>query len=300
MKKSLALMLAFSGLAALGGQAHAQLIAQPVLSFPLKCAPSLSESKTLSKSLTGGTIAGIPWKAGVSAGVSLFADCNRLTATGSVGVDATVFDALTVKPLEVALKAHTKTGGKNSLEWAVYAFGFEVKKQPIVESTTPISGAESVGWSIPIDEDGNGLFDGSVSVPLGWTSGSVMVTYKNVAQVAAAVIWKASPTEVSARAITAGNASASLTGKITYKGISYSRTAPFDIFRLTQGGRAVLKQVSGTQWKAEAANTVSLTDVASGELCWNLPIIGKKCAFQFGTDDYYDDYSVNKTFTKAF
>jgi hypothetical protein len=301
MKKSLALMFAFSGLAAAAAPAHAASIIgefTPIVLPPRGggCTASLNEKKTLSKNLAGGTTGPISWTLGASAGVGMYADCNRLTAEGSVGLDATMFDGLTVKPLEVKLSANTKSTGNNSLEWSVYAFGFEVKKQPIVESATPISGADSMGYMLPMKYQ-----SGTLSYSPDW-AGSAMgsVGYTAVGQVAAAVIWKASPTEVSARAITSGNASASLKGSITYKGFTYNKTVPFDIFRLTQGGRAVLKQVSGTQWKAEAANTISLTDVLNASMCWDIPLLGTKCLFKVDADEWADDYSVSKTFTKAF
>ncbi len=298
MKKTLALMFALSGLAGLGDNARAAtLLATPVIVRPpAACNPTLDEKKSITWQKGESTVAGIKWDAGVSAGIGVFADCTRLSAEGSVGVNAKLFGALTVKALDVKLAASSKADHTNTIEYGVYAFGFKIKEKPLVSSTTPIHGAEDLGYILP-----SGDFDGSFSYAPSWAGGAMAkVNYNSVAQVAADIIYDVSPTEVTVRSIAAGNMSAHVDGSITYKGFDLSDSANFDAFRLVQSGRAQLFQDVGSTWKAEAVNMVILTDVLGVDVGVDVPVLGHKSLFSMTPGGLNKDYSFTKNVTKPF
>jgi hypothetical protein len=314
MKKSLALMFAFSGLAAAAAPAHAgpSIIGDPapsILAPPRGggggCRASLDEKKTLSWSKGQESAVGLDWNAGVSAGVGMFADCTKLEAYGSVGIDAQLFGlkdiedpdgkgplpAITFsKPLDVVISATTKSDNTNTVTFKTVVFGYVAKEETLASIGTSISGAKSMGYELPAD-----LLDGSIDYPTDW-AGDATVGFDGEAQLSAALFWKVSATEVSARALTGGYASARLYGSVG----AYTKTVPFSIFRLTQGGSAIMKQVSGNQWSANAGNFVAFEDVLGAQMCWNIPFVGTKCLFDLVPGNYVDEYSASRTFTKAF
>jgi len=302
MKKSLALMFALSGLTLAGGRAHAAALLGTTIApikvvRPAGCAASLDEKKVIPWSTGNQNGAGLNFNAGVDASIGMFADCTRLSAEGSLALNTKLYGgSLTIKPLELTISANSNSDHTNTIAYKVQAFGFTIKDKPLLSSPTAISGAEDVGYTLP-----NGTLDGSFTYSPDWAGGATATfSYDSVAQVAAAVIYAVGPTEVTVRTIAAGNASARVAMHFKYKGVTYDKSATLDIFRLIQGGRAQLTQVSGSTWKADAANMLSLSDVLGISLTIDIPLAGKKNLFTMVPKEFSNDYAFTKTFTKTF
>jgi hypothetical protein len=302
-KKLAAFTLALSGLCAAATHAHAAVpidgplpVWPPIIKLPPPaCTATLNEKKTLSWQKGSQSAAGKSWNAGIGAGVGLYADCTRLSAEASVGLTAQAYDA-SLKPLEVTLSASTKSDQTNSIDIVVRAFGHDLKRTTLAQSSTPIDGAHDLGYVLP-----DGTLDGQWTYAPSWADGGfATVQYNTVANVAADIIYYVGPTEVTVRTIAAGQLNSALVGSVNYHDNSLSTHATLNIGRFVQGGHAQLKQDAGATWKAHAGNSVSFTNVLGISLGFDIPVVGRKDLINLTPGDWGDDYSYEHTFTKPF
>jgi hypothetical protein len=296
------------GLAVVGGNARASvpvrdgIIVKPIpiprprpIPFPL-CPTTLNESKKYSWDKGPASVAGITWNGGLDGAIGVDADCDKLEAYASGGVHFGAF-GITAKALDVKVSASTKIDHTNSIDLGVYAFGFELKKINLAQSSAPLSAGYDLGYILP----SGAPYDGSWTYAPDWADGGMAsFSYNTVADVAADLYYEISPTVVKVVTLSSANLNASVNASVGYHDVTLSQSANLSIGRLTQGGHATLKQDAGTAWKADVANSVSLNNVMGIDLSIDVPFVGKKSLFNMPPKEWWDDYTFTKNFMNAF
>lgn len=257
------------------------------------------------------SVAGVPFTIGASGDIGLVADATKFGAEASIGPSVELFGQ-SVRPLDYRFSATADSSGLNSIDFSIYAFGFELGSTSIANTTNAINYTRSFGWSLPNVLSGSlgktynctsdfGLKDCSVS----WS-----LTSNVAANVAGVVIFGISHTGVEARALLGVNANASLsaTGSagadiphLGHATLSLGATGSFDVIHALFGGRALL-QPYNSYYVADAAASFSVSDSMQGLLAFHIaePIDEDFTIFSLTGTAYADDWAYSCTFPKQF
>jgi len=310
MKKLHTLVVALAGVATLGAQADAGRVRVParriptipkIPTFPLPtddCKTTLDESRTYSKNVNDSSapISNM-WNAGVSSSIGMKADCNELEAYGSAALTSHLI-LLDLKPAEVRLTASTNKDKRNSIDYSMYLFGFEVAKDNIANSTRTLKKTVGKGYVVPTDSL-LGTWTGSLDVPyVGEVTGSI--DYEVAGSAGTLMTYEVNPTKVRARLSAWGKASTHRTGKLSRGSTSVSVAANMQLFQAWIDGGAQLAQTDASAWKATADLFVDFWDVLSGKIRADLGF--RTVTLYEGPNEWFrpDPYHYEKPFTKPF
>jgi hypothetical protein len=288
--------------------AHARLpgpspipIPGPIVIPADDCAKPVDYSKSFPFGSTQSDGMGVNWSIGFEGRLSLIADCNKLEARASTGPTLTVFDAITVKPMDIRLSAFTDKTGLNGIEASAYAFGIELYSKPLAQTTQALYYRKSVGFSLPANELSGSWSGGGSRGP---AEASFMASYNTVANTSAYVLLRASASSgIQARVIGTASASSrvSVSGSAEAYGISVDLNSSFDLDLLRHGNfsaMAAARPIDGV-WTAQANAGAYVDDALAG--WFGVKIAGSRYTiFELEPTDWSDSYSKKKTFTKPF
>lgn len=234
-------------------------------------------------------VLGIGFNVGFGGAVRLITDATKVGTELVLGPE---FEMIGKKyrPLDVKFSAAHKADNTNALDVTLNGFGYTLATIPITGSLTPITRNDYFGYSLPATLAG--------SIGDSYDDWSWNAHAEVIAHVGALLTFEISPGGVEAHALASAVAWAELGIDVDIKDTFMpSFTSRIDAVRMLYGGRAMLLPQNGSDWAAEAASSLALTDLMGANVHADLPIYGDYSFFKLEPSEYFKDYAYACKFT---